>query len=83
MRAEGPAPVIERSRADASLLAHVVVSKHVDHVPFTGSIVSTPSSEAGIAVSTMSEWVGEVADRVKPLVEQLEKRVPKGRDPPH
>ena len=27
-RAEGPAPVIERSSADASLLAHVVVSKY-------------------------------------------------------
>ena len=29
----GPTKVIERSCADASLLAHVVVSKHVDHVP--------------------------------------------------
>ena len=32
-------------------------------------------SGAGVAVSTMSEWVGEVAKLVEPLVDQLEKRI--------
>ncbi len=74
-RAEGPAPVIERSSADASLLAHVVVSKYVDHVPLHRLHRIYARSGAGIAVSTMSDWVGEVANLVEPLVDQLEKRV--------
>lgn len=73
--AEGPAPVLERSSADASLLAHVVVSKYVDHVPLHRLHRIYARSGAGIAVSTMSDWVGEVANLVEPLVAELEKRV--------
>lgn len=73
--AEGPASVLERSSADASLLAHVVVSKYVDHVPLHRLHRIYARSGAGIAVSTMSDWVGAVANLVEPLVDQLEKRV--------
>lgn len=73
--AKGPSPVLERSCADASLLAHVVVSKHVDHVPLHRLHRIYARSGARIAVSTMSDWVGGVAKLVEPLVEQLEKRI--------
>ena len=59
----------------ASLLAHVVVSKHVDHVPLHRLHRIYARSGARIAVSTMSDWVRGVAQLVEPLVEQLEKRI--------
>ena len=75
--AKGPTPVLERSCADASLLAHVVVSKYVDHVPLHQLHRIYARSGARVAVSTMSDWVGGVAKLVEPLVEELEKRVRK------
>lgn len=76
--AEGAPPkVIERSSADASLLAHVVVSKHVDHVPLHRLHRMYKRSGATIPVSTMSEWVGEVAELLKPLSDKLAERVRK------
>jgi len=71
----GPTRVIERSCADASLLTHVVVSKHVDHVPLHRLHRIYQRSGAGIPVSTMSEWVGEVAELLEPLADKLAERV--------
>jgi transposase len=73
--AKGPTPVLERSCADASLLAHVVVSKYVDHVPLHRLHRIYARSGARVAVSTMSDWVRGVSQLVEPLVEELEKRV--------
>lgn len=73
--AEGPAKVIERSAADASLLAHVVVSKYVDHCPLHRLHSIYARSGALIPVSTLSDWVGDVADLLKPLSDKLEQRV--------
>ena len=73
--ADGPTPVLERSIADASLLAHVVVSKHVDHVPLHRLHRIYARSGARIPVSTLSDWVGNVAQLVEPLVYELEKRI--------
>lgn len=73
--AGGPNPVFERSRADASLLAHVVVSKYVDHVPLHRLRRIYARSGGVIAVSTMSEWVAQVADLLQPLVDQLSGRI--------
>ena len=73
--AEGPERVIERSAADASLLAHVVVSKYVDHCPLHRLHNIYARSGALVPVSTLSDWAGEVADLLKPLADKLEERV--------
>jgi transposase len=73
--AEGPRPILERSRADASLLAHVVVSKYVDHVPLHRLRRIYARSGVAIAVSTMSDWVAQVADLLQPLVDKLSERI--------
>jgi transposase len=73
--AEGPARVIERSTAEASLLAHVVVSKYVDHCPLHRLHNIYARSGAFVPVSTLSDWAGEVAELLKPLADELEKRV--------
>lgn len=73
--AEGPERVIERNTADASLLAHVVVSKYVDHCPLHRLHNIYARSGALIPVSTLSDWAGEVADLLEPLADELGKRI--------
>jgi transposase len=73
--APGPQKVISGSAADASLLAHVVVSKYVDHTPLHRLHRIYDRSGATIPVSTLSDWVGGVAERVRPLVERLAGRM--------
>jgi transposase len=73
--AAAPAQVLDRSAADASLLAHVVVSKFADHTPLhrLGRIYAR--SGVDLPVSTLADWTGGVAEVVGPLVEALARRV--------
>jgi transposase len=73
--APAPTKVIPRSAASPSLLAHVVVSKHVDHTPLHRLHRIYDRTGATIPVSTLSDWVREVADRVAPLVERIAERM--------
>lgn len=73
--APGPKAIIERSPAGASLLAHVVVSKFVDHCPFHRLRRSYLRNGTEVSVSTLSEWTAGVADLVRPLVDVLEARL--------
>ena len=73
--APGPAKVIERSAADASVLAQVVVSKYADHCPLHRLHRIYERSGVTIPVSTMSDWVGEVGVRIEPLADQLAERI--------
>jgi len=69
--ASGPDKIIERSSAEASVLAHVVVSKIVDHCPLHRLHRIYERSGVDIPVSTLSEWMGKVADLCQPLVDRL------------
>jgi transposase len=73
--APGPLKVLERSAADASLLAHTVVSKHADHAPLHRLSRIYARAGADIPVSTLSDWTAGVGELVKPLVERLAERV--------
>jgi transposase len=73
--AQGPDRIIDRSSADASVLAHLVVSKIEDHCPLHRLHRIYQRSGVDIPVSTMSDWMGEVADQLEPLVERLTVRV--------
>jgi transposase len=75
LTAPGPPRVLERSIADASVLAHVVVSKYVDHTPLHRLHDSYARTGASIPVSTLSDWTGGVADLVEPLVDRLSEKV--------
>lgn len=75
--APGPSKVLERSAADASLLADVVVSKYVDHCPLHRLHRIYGRDGVELPVSTMADWVAGVAELVTPLVEQLAARVRK------
>jgi transposase len=73
--APAPAQVLDRSAADASLLAHVVVSKYADHCPLHRLHRIYARSGADIPVSTLSDWTAGVGDLLAPLVERLAARV--------
>jgi transposase len=73
--APGPVRIIERSTADASVLAQVVVSKFADHMPLHRQHRIYRRAGVHIPVSTLSDWVAGVADRLAPLVDVLEARV--------
>jgi transposase len=73
--ASAPAQVLQRSAADASLLAHVVVSKFADHTPLHRLHRIYARSGAEIPVSTLSDWTAGVGDLLAPLVERLARRV--------
>ena len=73
--AAGPSTALEHRSADASLLAHVVVSKFGDHTPLTRLAGIYARSGVTIAVSTMADWVAAVADQVAPIVDALTARV--------
>jgi transposase len=75
LTAPGPSRVLERSIADASVLAHVVVSKYVDHTPLHRLHESYARTGASIPVSTLSDWTGGVADLLEPLVDRLGEKV--------
>jgi transposase len=73
--APAPPQVLARSAADASLLAHVVVSKFADHTPLHRLHRIYARSGADIPVSTLADWVAGVGRLVEPLVERLAARV--------
>lgn len=70
-----PPQVLPRCAADASLLAHVVVSKFADHTPLHRLHRIYARSGADIPVSTLADWVAGVGTLVEPLVERLAARV--------
>ena len=69
--APGPDKIIERSPAEASVLAHVVVSQIVDHGPLHRLRRIDEGSGVDMPVSTRSEWMGKVADLCQPRVDRL------------
>jgi transposase len=72
--AHGPAKLIDKGLAAASLLAHVVVCKYDDHLPLNRLSRIYWRGGADIAVSTMVGWVAAVADELAPLYAEIKKR---------
>lgn len=72
-----PAPVqaVERSIAGEGLLAHVVVSKYADHTPLYRLEGIFARHGVELSRTTMCDWVGDVADAVRPIVEQTRREI--------
>jgi transposase len=69
--APGPAKLIEKGLAAPSLLAHVVHSKFEDHVPLHRLSRIYGRAGADISVSTMSDWVRDVAEELRPIADRI------------
>lgn len=73
--APAPPQVLDRSAADASVLAHIVVSKYADHTPLHRLHRIYARSGLEMPVSTLADWTAGVAELVQPLVDGLAERV--------
>ena len=74
-RAAAPPQVLKRSAADASLLAHLVVSKYADHTPLHRLHRIYARGGTDIPVSTLSDWIACVGELVQPLLDRLYERI--------
>jgi len=74
---EAPAPpqAVEKSLAAEGLLAHVVVSKYVDHLPLHRLEGIFAREGVDLPRSTLCGWVADVATALTPLGEQLRREI--------
>ena len=73
---ELPSRPIEKSIAEASLLAHILVSKYVDHLPFYRQIQMFKRDFGWEpAKSTMSDWMAECCTLLEPLYNTLKQKI--------
>jgi transposase len=74
---EAPAPpqAIEKSLAGEGLLAHVVVSKYVDHLPLYRLEGIFARERIDLPRSTLCGWVADVATALTPIGEQLRREI--------
>jgi transposase len=73
--AELPERLIPRCLASDSLLAHIIVSKHVDHLPLDRQLKIFKRSGLELSNSTVGGWVSQVATALVPLGEALRRSV--------
>jgi transposase len=74
---EAPAPpqAVEKSLAAEGLLAHVVVTKYVDHTPLHRLSGIFARERIDLPRSTLCDWVADVATALTPIGDQLRREV--------
>lgn len=70
-----PSLPIPKSNAGASLLANIVVSKFVDHLPFYRQRQIFKRQNVQISDSTLGGWFNQTADLLEPLYDVLQKEI--------
>ena len=73
--ADLPSQVLPRSNAGASLLAFLLISKFIDHLPFYRILEIFKRQKIFLAASTVNGWFSDTVDLLKPLYEALKKEV--------
>lgn len=73
----GPRPPkpVPGGLADASLLAHIVCAKYLDHIPLQRLRTRYGRDGVDLPISTLADQVGAVARLVMPLVDVIEARM--------
>ena len=72
---ELPSLPIPRSNVGPGLLAHIMVSKFTDHLPFYRQIQQFKRQGVEIAESTMNDWFTGTCRLLDPLYERLKEKV--------
>jgi transposase len=70
-----PSLPIPRGNAGAGLLAHLLISKFVDHLPFYRQVQQFKRQDIDIAESTISGWFAASCRLLEPLYETLVKKI--------
>jgi transposase len=74
---QAPAPALPtpRGRAAPGMLAHVLVSKYTDHLPLYRQSEIYARDGLDLDRSTLSDWVGQAAWLLQPIVEGIRQHV--------
>lgn len=67
--------ILDRSQADPSLLAQVVIAKYTDHLPLYRQEAIYARSGVELSRSTLGEWIGAVGVALQPLVGALRREL--------
>ncbi len=70
-----PSLPIPKGNAGASMLAHILVSKFVDHLPFYRQVQIFKRQDLNIAESTLGGWFNAGCNLLLPLYETLKAKV--------
>lgn len=70
-----PPMAIDKGIPAEGLLAHIITSKYVDHLPLNRLEGIARRAGVEMTVSTMCDWVGQCADLLAPLVRRMRKRI--------
>lgn len=68
---ELPSMPIPRGNAGPGLLAHIIISKYVDHLPFYRQIQQFKREDIEIASSTINDWFNASCRLLQPLYDKL------------
>jgi transposase len=71
VQAPVPAHVIDKGLPTTRLLAQVLVSKYVDHMPLYRQEHMFARAGLALSRSTMAQWVGTVGQQLQPLVDAM------------
>jgi transposase len=74
-QAPSPPQAVEKSLAGEGLLAHVVVSKYVDHLPLHRLEQIFAREQIDLPRSTLCGWVTDVAAALTPIGNQLRREI--------
>ncbi len=75
VQAYAPSNPIDKGKAGAGMLAHIIVQKYCNHLPFYRQSQMYMREEVEIARSTLASWAGQCARLLDPLVQELRKEV--------
>ena len=73
--AQMPSRPLEKSIAGPGLLAHIVISKYVDHLPIYRQQQIFKREKVDLPRSTMDNWLKDLGTLFKPLYEAQKKRM--------
>lgn len=75
-----PESLLDRCRADESLLAHVIISKYCDHLPLYRQSEILRRGDIHISRQTLCKWVMRCGKALKPLYQELQKQIRKSQN---
>lgn len=73
--AELPSRALPKSNAGEGLLAHLIISKYVDHLPFYRQVQMFKRQDVQLAESTINGWFTASVQLLEPLYEVLRQKV--------
>ena len=75
VQAYPPSGAIDKGKAGAGLLAHILVQKYCNHLPLYRQSQIYESEDIDLSRSTMAGWAGQCARLLEPLIDELKKSV--------